>query len=93
MFADLETESEEYQTQLHKLLSQSTPDDFRYFFVTFSGNDQEFMVLNFRNSTQCFDVKLLTPHKEELKGMRRTNGMSYPKELFDVTWQGKLELI
>ena len=44
------------------------------------------MVLDFRNDTNCFKVRMLVDKWDKLGGMRKVNGQSYPKELMNVKW-------
>jgi len=46
-----------------------------------------FMVTSFRTSKACFDVTILVENWDKLAGMKRTNGYSYPKELYDLKWE------
>jgi len=79
---------EENQKILIEQLKSKTPSDFRYYFKTFEeeGNNT-FMITNFRNEDSCFDIKILVEKWDKLAGMKRTNGYSYPKELFDLKWE------
>lgn len=73
------------------MLQNKSPVDFRYFFKTFQeeGN-HTFMITNFRNKESCFDIKVLVNKWDKLAGMKRTNGVSYPRELYDLKWEIKL---
>jgi hypothetical protein len=72
------------------MLQHKKPLDFRYFFKRFeSEGNITFMIINFRNSEFCFDVKMLVNKWDKLAGMKRTNGVSYPKELIDLQWKVK----
>lgn len=76
------------QSALVSALAQKNSSDYRYFFKTFiEEGDQTFMITNFRNKTECFDIKLWVDKWDKLEGMRKVNGKAYPKELFDLTWE------
>ncbi len=76
-----------YQTQVVEILKNKRPEDFRYFFKTFiDEKDSTGMLVNFRNDSLCFDVKMLIKNWEKLEGMHKTNGRSYPQELYDLNW-------
>ena len=80
--------SEEYQSEVLVLLRDKNPDEFRYKFETFLQEDGNiFMLTNFRNNEFCFDAKLLVNKWDKLGGMKRTNGKSYPKELYELKWK------
>jgi hypothetical protein len=82
--------SPENQELLRKRLKNKKPEQYRYFFKTFLDEGKNtYMVTNFRNDFTCFDVKVLVQRWDKLEGMRRANGESYPKELFDLKWQIK----
>ena len=74
---------------LHEELKSKSPEDYRYFFKTFLEEDKIYMVVNFRNEQECFDVKMLVDKWDKLAGMRWANGKSYPKELHDLEWTVK----
>lgn len=78
----------EKQKVLIAQLQNQQPSDYRYFFKTFveKGSDT-YMITNFRNETACFDIKILVDKWDKLAGMKRTNGVSYPKELYDLKWE------
>ena len=78
----------ENQTTLKTFIKEKLPKDFRYFFKTFI-NNTDYMVVNFRNEVSCFDIKILVNNWEKLNGMRKVNGKSYPKELYELTWKIK----
>ena len=82
--------NKENQKNLVDMLENKKPADFRYFFKTFEeeGN-HTIMITNFRNEESCFDVKILVNKWDKLAGMKRTNGVSYPKELYDLKWKIK----
>ena len=71
---------------LNESLKSKSPDDYRYFFKTFLEEEKIYMVVNFRNEQECFDVKMLVEKWDKLTGMRHANGKSYPKELHDLEW-------
>lgn len=78
----------ENQNLLRNELKNKEPQDYRYFFQTFikeGGNT--YMVTNFRNHVDCFDIKILVDKWDKLGGMLRTNGFSYPNELYDLKWE------
>lgn len=84
---DLEQEN---QRNLVDQLQHNQPTDFRYFFKTFVEEEEDtFMITNFRNEEDCFDIKMLVNKWDKLAGMKRTNGVSYPNELFDLKWEIK----
>ena len=71
-------------------LKDKAPTDYRYFFKTFQEEGiNTFMITNFRNDESCFDVKVLVDKWDKLAGMKRTNGKSYPRELYDLKWEIK----
>lgn len=79
--------TEASQKLLIKKISKNKPEDYRYFFKTFvEEGDNTYMITNFRNKESCFDVKILVENWDKLIGMKRTNGRSYPEELFDLKW-------
>lgn len=78
----------ENQTKLANKIKQKEPKEYRYFFKTFlEERDDTYMVVNFRNDEACFNVKMLVDKWDKLAGMRKTNGQSYPKELYDLQWE------
>lgn len=80
--------SKENQQFLYAQLKTSSPEDFRYRFITFLEEEQHtYMVTNFINDDGCFDIKILVNDWSKLAGMRRTNGYSYPSELYDLKWE------
>jgi len=87
-FNTTDSTSEEYQAKaINNILRHSRPQDFRYFFKTFiEAGQNTYMLTNFRNNEHCFDVKVLVEDWKKLGGMRRTNGKSYPNELYDLNW-------
>ena len=77
------------QARVRDRLMRAEPAAFRYFYRGFhTEGRREWLVVNFRNHEECFDVKLQVPESEApvLAGMRRTDGASYPEELRDVKW-------
>ena len=76
------------------MIKTKAPTDFRYFFKTFLEEaDKSYMITNFRNKESCFDVKVLIEEWYSghlLAGMHRTNGVAYPKELYDLKWDLKI---
>ena len=86
--ADSDPLSARYMSEVVHELENSDPDDFRYVFRTFiEQGSQTYMLTNFRNAEICFDVLLLIEDGHDLAGMLRTNGKSYPDELYDVRWK------
>ena len=82
----------ENQKILVEKLKNKNPHDFRYFFKTFEEErNNTFMITNFRNDESCFNIKILVNQWDKLAGMKRTNGQSYPKELYDLNWEIKLD--
>lgn len=94
-----DAQSTAYQTKAINLLRDKKPHQFRYFFKTFLEEKRNtYMLTNFRNEVHCFDVKILVEDWTKLAGMRRTNGKSYPKELYNLKWEitninGKQEVL
>lgn len=80
--------SAEYENKVWALLKQSKPSDFRYFFKTFetSGADT-WLVVNLRSPKHCFDARIRVEHWDKLAGMKKTNGQSYPEELYGLKWK------
>ena len=39
------------------------------------------------NDKYCFDTEILVLNWDILGGMRQTNGVSYPDELFNLEWE------
>ena len=77
------------QSRVRDRLLRAEPADFRYFFREFRADTNgEWLIVNFRNAEECFDVKLYLPDPDTkvLAGMRRTDGASYPEELRGVRW-------
>lgn len=89
----------DYQSKVRDILQTTSPQDFRYFFVTFiDEGPSSYMMTNFRNEQYCFEAKLLVNDWNKLAGMKRVNGKAYPKELFDLKWKlqtigGKSEIL
>ena len=54
-------------------------------------DEHTFMLVNFRNNNNCFDVSILVKKWDKLGGMKKVNGVSYPKELVKLKWS--IELI
>ena len=87
IFAEETYENETYQNKVHQILAASKPEQFRYFQKTFLiENGTDYLVTNFRNDEHCFDVKMRLEDLGKLTGMKRTNGRSYPEELYDLKW-------
>lgn len=81
---------QENQQLLINKLKNKTPEDYRYFFKTFKEEEKFiYMITNFRSNESCFNVKILVDKWDKLAGMKRTNGHSYPIELYDLTWEIK----
>ena len=72
--------------KLNESLEGRSTEDYRYFFKTFLEEEKIYMVVNFRNQHECFDIKMLVEKWDKLTGMRHANGKSYPKELHDLEW-------
>ena len=86
-FSGLGYGTPEYRAAAVEILSHSQPQDFRYFFKTFSAEGADtYMVVNLRSKAHCFDVPVLVERWDKLDGMRKTNGRSYPKELYGLKW-------
>ena len=86
---NLNIKGTQHLSALKSNLKTKAPDQYRYFFKTFLEEENVYMVLNFRNDNECFDVKMLVDKWDKLTGMRHANGKSYPKELFDLKWEFK----
>jgi len=68
-------------------LEQHTPKDFRYTFITFMQEDGKIIMhTKFISDKGCFTVPVLVDKWDKLEGMLKTNGKSYPKELYDLKW-------
>lgn len=99
IFEEQTYDSEDYQNKVLQILATSTPEQFRYFRKTFLfENGADYLVTNFRNDLLCFDVKMRLADLGKLAGMKRTNGRSYPLELYDLKWSlekrnGKTEIV
>jgi len=86
-FKDLSSE-EAYEQAVLQTLRGQKPSDFRYFFQTFLQEDnKDYLVVNMRNKDFCFHAKILVENWDKLAGMKRTNGASYPKELYQLEWE------
>lgn len=72
-----------------KTLSTYQPNQFRYKFIKFLENEKYKLLVNFRNENICLDVLMKMDTLGKLEGMYRTNGYSYPKELYDMKWHIK----
>ncbi|MCB0628576.1 MAG: hypothetical protein R2824_25680 [Saprospiraceae bacterium] len=78
------------QQQFRDLIRNQAPKKYRYFFQTFlEEGDQHYMITNFRSEDACFEVKVLVDKWDKLENMRRTNGKSYPEELYGLEWEIK----
>lgn len=76
------------QSDLRNRLKKKSPKDYRYFFETFSEEGKSiYMITNFRNDRECFNIKVLVNKWDKLEGMRKANGESYPSELYDLKWE------
>ena len=85
--AGLSPDSEAYQNRVLEILAASRPEDYRYYFKTFTEDGSDvYMVVNFRKQEQCFDAKILVARWDKLQGMKQTNGLSYPAELRSLVW-------
>ncbi len=85
-FADLTPEA--YEQTVLSTLANKKPSDFRYFFQTFLQQDgNDYLVVNIRNKNLCFNAKMRIEKWDKLSSMKRTNGVSYPKELYDLDWK------
>lgn len=99
IFTEKTYEDINYQNKVLQILATSTPEQFRYFRKTFLiENGTDYLITNFRNDHQCFDVKMRLEDLGKLAGMKRTNGRSYPVELYDLKWSletknGKTEVL
>ena len=75
------------QTAAVEYIESKKPSEFRYFFETFEENGaRTFMVVSMRDGNVCFDAKILVEKWDKLEGMKKANGKSYPKELYDLKW-------
>lgn len=98
-FKSINPLSQAYQSEVRAVLENKSPEDFRYFFVRFvEEQNKDYMLTNFRNKKSCFDVKMLVDKWDKLGGMKRTDGKSYPEELYDLKWKltnidGKQEVV
>ena len=81
--------SDVYQENVMSVLAKSSSKDFRYFFETFKGESKDYMVVNFRNDNYCFYGEVFVTDWSKLAGMRKANGKSYPKELYNLQWKIK----
>ena len=89
-FNDESSISAENQTLLREKIRNQQPKNYRYFFETFiEEGEHTYMITNFRNEVDCFDIKLLVTKWDKLAGMHRVNGKAYPKELYDLQWTVK----
>ena len=80
--------SQPNQKILRDKVRNKTPKDYRYFFKTFTEEmNNTYMVVNFRDSESCFNLKILVNKWDKLRGMHQKNGISYPKELYDLKWE------
>ena len=80
--------TEQVQMTRREEIREQKPSVYRYFFETFLHEaGKTYLVTNFRNDGACFNIKMLVEKLGKLKGMHRTNGVSYPTELFDLTWE------
>lgn len=79
--------TETYQEKVKDVLKITIPEDFRYFFKTFTGDNNEYLMVNMRNDEYCFDAKILVENWDKLAGMRKKNGKSYPEELYNLKWK------
>ena len=77
--------SDKNQRVFRELLKNQSPKDYRYFFRTFL-EAEPWLVVEFRSDSLCFPIKLRVEKWDKLGGMRRTNGRSYPRELYDLRW-------
>ena len=84
---DLSIAGTAHLSELKTNLKTKSPNSYRYFFKTFLEENKIYMVVNFRNEKECFDVKILVDKWDKLTGMRWANGKSYPKELYDLKWE------
>lgn len=84
----VELNSEAYEQAVLDSLNNKKPSDFRYFFQNFQQEGaQNYIIVNMRNETTCFNAKILVEKWDKLAGMKRTDGVSYPKELHDLKWK------
>ena len=96
----MEYDSPDYSVNnVHAILKVNHPNEYRYYFKTFIEEDGINKILvNFRDKNLCMDVLLSIDSLGKLNGMKRTNGKSYPRELYDLQWElderfGKLEVM
>lgn len=84
---------------VNAILKVSHTNEYRYYFKTFIEEDgMNKILVNFRDKNLCMDVLLSIHNIGKLAGMKRTNGKSYPQELYDMQWKldessGKLEVM
>lgn len=77
-----------YEQAVLNNLADKKPSEFRYFFQTFIQEEgKDYILANMRNKTDCFDAKILIEKWDKLAGMKRTNGIGYPKELYNLKWK------
>ncbi|MEL6132368.1 MAG: hypothetical protein AAFR59_03285 [Bacteroidota bacterium] len=77
-----------YQEAATRILSQHEPEDFRYFFETFTIEEGNYyVVVNLRNSEYCVQVPMRVTKWGNLFPMLEQNGASYPEELLRVKWE------
>ncbi|QHT70985.1 hypothetical protein GXP67_32225 [Rhodocytophaga rosea] len=80
--------SPDYEKKVIDILETMEQHEFRYFFKSFVQEGKTtYMIVNFRNHKQCFDARMRVDNWDKLAGMKRTNGLSYPEELYEVKWQ------
>lgn len=100
LYSTEKTESQNInQSIILEKLRATNSKEFRYFFKTFIESEKNtYMLTSFAQNDDCFLVKILVDKWDKLGGMRRTNGVSYSKELFDLKWtittvDGKEEIV
>jgi hypothetical protein len=78
----------EYQKEVRSILETNKPGDFRYFFKTFlQQGETNYILVNLRNDQYCFDALMMVDRWDKLGGMKRTNGVSYPEEIYELKWK------
>ena len=76
-----------FQEKVRELVINKTPADYRYIFKTFiDDGPNAYMYVQFIGESGCFTAKMLVNNWDRLEGMKKTNGVSWPSELYDLKW-------
>lgn len=86
-YSDTNYFEDSYQEKARELLLNKSIAEYRYIFQTFvDEGPKTYMYVKFIGQSGCFTAKMLVNKWDRLEGIKRTNGVSWPSELYDLEW-------